>query len=104
MTEFITAAVLSTPDPTAEERTLLSVAFKNTIGTRRTALRMVASIEVRESEHGEARVRQAGLCTRSREAIEGELRALCRRVLALLKDSLAPTAQSVEAQVFYGKM
>ncbi|KAH7098764.1 14-3-3 protein [Auriculariales sp. MPI-PUGE-AT-0066] len=104
MTDYITAAVLRTSDPTSEERTLLSVAFKNTIGTRRTALRTISSIETREKERGESRVRQAGLTASARERIEGELRDLCLRVLKLLKDNLAPTAQSVEAQVFYGKM
>ena len=44
MLESMNAVVNSNPDLTVEERNLLSVAYKNTIGSRRTAWRALSSI------------------------------------------------------------
>ena len=44
--------VLAKPELTVEERNLLSVAYKNTIGSRRTAWRALSSIEKKEESKG----------------------------------------------------
>ena len=44
MLEAMNKVVHANPDLTVEERNLLSVAYKNTIGSRRTAWRALSSI------------------------------------------------------------
>ncbi|EJD36572.1 14-3-3 protein [Auricularia subglabra TFB-10046 SS5] len=102
MVAFIKVAVTSTPDPNLEERNLLSVAYKNTIGTRRSAWRVLQSVEARERQRG--RQRQAALVASARENLEKELSALCDEVLRLLREQLVPTALSLESKIFYNKM
>uniref|UniRef100_A0A096N029 14-3-3 domain-containing protein n=1 Tax=Papio anubis TaxID=9555 RepID=A0A096N029_PAPAN len=62
-----------------EEKNLLSVAYKNVVGTCRSSWRVVSSIELKTEEY--------------REKIETELRDICNDVLSLL-----------ENKVFYLKM
>lgn len=85
-----------------EERNLLAVGFKNSVGAGRQALRMVRSLMQKEdpaSPHLPA-------VNRYKEKIEGETRSCCDQVLALLRkdDGLIRTASTAEAQVFYLKM
>ena len=48
MLDAMNKVVHANPDLTIEERNLLSVAYKNTIGSRRTAWRALSSIEKKE--------------------------------------------------------
>lgn len=48
MLDAMNKVVAANPDLTVEERNLLSVAYKNTIGSRRTAWRALSSIEKKE--------------------------------------------------------
>ena len=48
MLDAMNKVVHANPDLTVEERNLLSVAYKNTIGSRRTAWRALSSIEKKE--------------------------------------------------------
>merc|ERR1712064_9631 len=66
-----------------EERNLLSVAYKNVVGARRSSWRIISSIE------------QKG---------EKELQEICEVVLGLLDKHLIPKASSGESKVFYLKM
>jgi len=87
---------------TVEERNLLSVAYKNVIGARRAAFRIISSIEQKEHSKGnEANV------TKVKEylaKIEKELNDISDDVLNVLNNHLIPNAQSDEATVFYYKM
>ena len=47
MIEFVKAVVKLDGDLTKEERNLLSVAYKNSVGSRRSAWRALSSIEER---------------------------------------------------------
>jgi len=85
-----------------EERNLLSVAYKNVIGARRNAWRIVASIESRETEKGNAEILPT--ITALRKQFESELAAVCDDLLGLLDNYLVPAAQGGEAKVFYLKM
>jgi 14-3-3 protein epsilon len=48
MLEAMNKVVQANADLTVEERNLLSVAYKNTIGSRRSAWRILSSIEKKE--------------------------------------------------------
>lgn len=86
-----------------EERNLLSVAYKNVIGSRRASWRIVSSLEQKEEREGGTGER-AKLIKRYRREIEDELREICDDILQLLHEHLIPTAVCEESQVFYYKM
>lgn len=60
-----------------EERNLLSVAYKNVVGARRSAWRVVSSIESK-TEGSEKKLEMA---KKYRETIEEELKSICNEVL-----------------------
>lgn len=82
-----------------EERNLLSVAYKNVVGARRSSWRVVSSIE--HKADGEKRKTMAKVY---REKIEKELKDICKDVLSLLDDHLILKADQPESKVFYLKM
>lgn len=92
----------------AEERNLLSVAYKNVIGARRASWRIISSLENKDKQN-EASNEKA---TREyREEIEKELQKICSDILDLLDKYLIPQSKSndtssenCEAEVFYHKM
>jgi 14-3-3 protein epsilon len=90
------------PDLTREERNLLSVAFKNVVGTRRASWRIVSSIEQKEDTKGQAE--HVGLIKGYRGRIESELSTICSDILNILETQLIAKASSDEAKVFYHKM
>jgi len=85
-----------------EERNLLSVAYKNVIGARRAAFRIISSIEQKETSKGnETNVSKVKEYSAK---IEKELHDISNDVLNVLNNHLIPNAQSDEATVFYYKM
>lgn len=86
-----------------EERNILSVAYKNVVGSRRAAWRVLNSIEQKESkkEKGKENVEKV---RQYKSQIEEELLTLCREILSLLKEHLIPNTTEPEAKVFYYKM
>ncbi|XP_063042140.1 14-3-3 protein zeta/delta-like [Engraulis encrasicolus] len=82
-----------------EERNLLSVAYKNVVGARRSSWRVVSSIEGK-TEGGDKKQ----LTQEYREKIEKELKEICNDVLSLLDSFLIPSATPPESKVFYLKM
>jgi len=87
---------------TVEERNLLSVAYKNTVGSRRAAWRIITSVEQKETSKGNAE--QAAWAKEYREKVEVELRKICNEILALMNENLIPLATTGETKVFYHKM
>lgn len=83
-----------------EERNLLSVAYKNVVGARRSSWRVISSIE-QKTENNE---RKQVMAKEYREKIEQELRDICKDVLQLLDSHLISKATSAESKVFYLKM
>jgi tetratricopeptide (TPR) repeat protein len=92
---------MDTKEPlSVEERNLLSVAYKNVIGTRRASWRTLSS----ELEGGaNSSDMQTNLLQTYKKNIEAELVDTCEDVLALL-DKLIPTTSEDEPKVFYLKM
>uniref|UniRef100_A0A914D8A3 14-3-3 domain-containing protein n=1 Tax=Acrobeloides nanus TaxID=290746 RepID=A0A914D8A3_9BILA len=83
-----------------EERNLLSVAYKNVVGARRSSWRVISSIE-QKTEGSEKKQQMA---KEYREKVERELRDICHDVLDLLDKFLIPKAGNPESKVFYLKM
>lgn len=83
-----------------EERNLLSVAYKNVVGARRSSWRVISSIE----QKTEGSERKQMMAKEYREKVESELRDICKDVLELLGSYLIPKASNAESKVFYLKM
>jgi 14-3-3 protein epsilon len=87
---------------TVDERNLLSVAYKNVVGTRRASWRIISSIEQKEESKGNEK--HIGTIKEYRSKIELELEQVCQDVLDVLDEALIPHAASGESKVFYHKM
>jgi hypothetical protein len=87
---------------TVDERNLLSVAYKNVVGTRRASWRIISSIEQKEEAKGTEK--HVGIIREYRQKIELELEKVCEDVLNVLDESLIPKAETGESKVFYHKM
>ncbi|VDO11501.1 unnamed protein product [Rodentolepis nana] len=82
-----------------EERNLLSVAYKNVVGARRSSWRIMSSIAKKQAgtpiaEHTSTYISK----------VEEELTKICNDVLSLLKDNLITDKINAEAKIFYYKM
>jgi len=85
-----------------EERNLLSVAYKNAVGSRRASWRIVSSVEQKEISKGNPE--NAKTAKEYREKIEKELGDICNNITDLLGNHLVPQADNGESKVFYHKM
>jgi len=80
-------------------RNLLSVAYKNSVGSRRSAWRALSSIEERAGDTD-----KTSLITNYKKQVEGELTTFCEDILKLIDDNLLPQSQTTECKVFFLKM
>ncbi|KAJ5774580.1 hypothetical protein N7457_009476 [Penicillium paradoxum] len=87
---------------TVDERNLLSVAYKNVVGTRRASWRIISSIEQKEENKGSEE--HVSIIREYRQKIETELEQVCQDVLDVLDQALIPKAETGESKVFYYKM
>jgi len=85
-----------------EERNLLSVAYKNAVGSRRSAWRIITSVEQKEKTKGNEE--QAKYAKEYCLKVEGELQKICDDILGLLDGNLISKASTGESKVFYQKM
>jgi 14-3-3 protein epsilon len=79
---------------TVEERNLLSVAYKNVIGSRRASWRVVTSIEQKGDSEKMTIIKDYKV----------KILDICNDILSIIEDSLIPNSTSEEAKVFYYKM
>jgi 14-3-3 protein beta/theta/zeta len=103
MAEFMKTVTETGIELTNDERNLLSVAYKNVVGARRSSWRVISSIESKSEPESE----QAKLCAEFRMKVEKELQEICQAVLKLLDNFLIPKSKEVnnsESSVFYLKM
>ena len=94
------------PILSTEERNLLSVAYKNVIGQRRAAWRILSTIKTKEEENGADRKKT---CDDYISQVEQELKTICTDVLNVLAKLIENVPQedteaNHEAKVFYQKM
>lgn len=100
MVEYMKRVAAMGAELSLDERNLLSVAYKTSVGARRKAWREIKAMEQREAPRGPAIVK---MIQGYRVAVETELNGTCRDILKILSD-LTPKASSDEAKVFYMKM
>ena len=102
MADYMKAVGDEGSELSVEERNLLSVAYKNTVGSRRAAWRIISSVEQKEKSKGNDT--QAGFAKDYRVKVEDELQKICDTILGLLDKGLIPKATQAESKVFYQKM
>jgi len=85
-----------------EERNLLSVAYKNAVGSRRAAWRIISSVEQKENSKGNTE--NAKWAKEYCGKVEKELQTICDTILGILDSNLIGKAATGEAKVFYQKM
>ncbi|KAH7861763.1 hypothetical protein Vadar_030580 [Vaccinium darrowii] len=102
MENLVVASTSASVELTVEERNLLSVAYKNVIGSLRAAWRIVSSIE--QKEEGRKNEEHVALVKDYRSKVESELSDVCGGILRLLDTHLIPSASGSESKVFYLKM
>merc|ERR1712232_301398 len=99
MVEYMKKVAQSDSELSVEERNLLSVAYKNVIGSRRSSWRILSSILQKQTETA-----YTSMATNLQKKIEGELSTLCKDVLDLLDNHLLANSTSEESKVFFNKM
>ncbi|OCB87240.1 14-3-3 protein [Sanghuangporus baumii] len=106
MLEFVKAIVFkfSHGQLTPEERSLLSVAYKNVTGQLRSSWRSIAHIEEVESPKSTTTQRERELIRQERTRIEREIVKACEDVLQIVSTTLIPAANPGDEIVFYHKM
>ncbi|GAB4861336.1 14-3-3 protein 10 [Ancistrocladus abbreviatus] len=102
MDKLVISSTAAGSELNVEERNLLSVAYKNVIGSLRAAWRIVSSIE--QKEEGRKNDDHVVLVRDYRGKVEGELSEVCASILKLLDSNLVPSASAGESKVFYLKM
>jgi len=100
MVSYLQSVVKSkNEDFTTEERNLLSVGFKNQIGSKRTAIRTISAIE----QNPKYSKFNAGLSAYKKK-IEQELYEQCISIVNIVKDSCMNVAATDETKAFFYKM
>merc|ERR1711979_83654 len=77
---------------TTEERNLLSVAYKNAVGSRRAAWRIITSVEQKEKTKGNEE--NAKYAKEYCGKVEAELQKICNTILEVLDKNLIPKTSS----------
>ena len=89
-------------DLNSDERNLLSIAYKNSISSRRTALRTIMAYESKEAKKGTSNF--LPYIKEYRKQVEKELSEKCQGIINSIDNKLVGRAQDDEAKVFYIKM
>jgi 14-3-3 protein epsilon len=98
MVEHMKAVAEKPIELSVEERNLLSVAYKNVIGSRRASWRVLSSIEQKTDPEKMVLVKEYKV------KIEQELVKICADILSIIVDKLVPNSTNEEGKVFYYKM
>ncbi|KAI6653585.1 14-3-3-like protein GF14 iota isoform X2 [Oopsacas minuta] len=106
MVQMFKQLILKDPKKlTVDQRNLLSVAYKNVIGVRRAAWRILCSLEAREMDKMKREAsNELEVIAEYKISIEKELDGICLEILTLLDESIIPNDAESEARVFYYKM
>jgi 14-3-3 protein epsilon len=103
MSEFLEELLKSREkDMNSDERNLLSIAYKNSVSSRRTALRTIMAYEMKEKKKENSAF--LPYIQEYRRKIEDELTNMCTNVLNTIDNFLLKRADDDEARVFYWKM
>ncbi|KAJ0804794.1 14-3-3 protein 9 [Helianthus annuus] len=87
---------------TVKERNLLSVGYKNVVGSHRASWRILYLIEQKEESRGnEVNVNRI---KEYRQKVEKELTDICNDIMVVIDEHLIPSSSAGESTVFYYKM
>lgn len=99
MLVFLKPVIQKTGELQMDERNLVSVAYKNLSGSKRTAWRALTAIEENpkyDKHHDKTKA--------YKEKIEEELKKICKEAIKAIDSYLLKNATSAESKVFYLKM
>ncbi|WAQ94493.1 1433Z-like protein [Mya arenaria] len=99
MSELVTA-LPRTQKLNAEERKLLSIAFKNEVAFRRKSLKSLRHISVLR----DLSIETKQIVAEYKRRIEQEMRELCVELIQMLDTKLLPGVNEPESDIFYHKM
>ena len=101
MVDFLMQAIKmkSGEDFTIDERNLLSVGFKNLIGSQRGAIRTIGAIEQNPKYQ-----KFSDALGNYKKKIEGELYQQCMKIVGVVNDSCLKLAADDESKAFFYKM
>ncbi|XP_053374662.1 14-3-3 protein zeta-like [Mercenaria mercenaria] len=99
MVDFMKSVVKLGRELSVEERNLLANAYKNNVGAKRAAWRIIMSIE----QNIEGANRRKDISREYRAKIEEELKVSCNEIIELIDKHLINTIDT-ENQIFYLKM
>lgn len=102
MVEFMKKVVEQDKELTVEERNLLSVAYKNVIGARRTSWRVFGGLEGSSQVRGNPKAAES--LKRYRDELESEINKVSTEILELLDKYLIKPNIAADSHVFYLKM
>jgi len=102
MAEYMKQVSESNQELSVEERNLMSVAYKNAVGSRRASWRIISSVEQKEQSKGNSQ--NVETAKNYREKVEAELHKICNEILGLIDNNLLQHATNGESKVFYYKM
>ena len=90
----------------AEERNLLSVAYKNAVGPQRTSWRIMDTLEKKEKTKADSAEKERNLdhLRRIKGEVEAELLHTCMEIIGYLENTLVKGAQTDEGKIFFLKM
>ena len=89
-------------DLSSDERNLLSIAYKNSVSSRRTAIRTIVAYETKEKKKETSNF--LPFIQEYRKKVEDELTKQCKNILTTIDSVLLKKAEDDEAKVFYIKM
>jgi len=98
MISYMKAIVAINAPLSFEERDLLNIAYKNAIGSKRSAWRVISSVLQRESDEDKKTV-----LNELRSKVEGEMSKLCNDAFSVL-DKVIASAESDEFKIYFYKM
>lgn len=107
MAQYVHALAEAKKELSIDERNLLSIAYKNVVGSQRASWRFLMSFiaELRESgTEDPANEHHIQLAQELKQKVEASLRTSSKQVIDLLVNVLLPNTESNEVQVFYYKM
>jgi 14-3-3 protein epsilon len=102
MVDAMKKVVELNPELNGDERNLLSVAYKNIVGSRRNGLRMIGAII--EHEEGRGNATRVAQLNAYKNTILSELEKYCDELIGLVDTQLLPAAKDPEGRVFYEKL
>ena len=89
-------------DLSNDERNLLSIAYKNSVSSRRTALRTIIAYETKEKKKETSAF--LPFIQEYHKKVQDELNKACQNILNVIDQTLLKRAEDAEAKVFYSKM